>query len=305
MAMADHSQSVIVDVPLDDAPAPVAATPSKYSTRSGPSTLECFQEMWAKEAAAPQVSAPSEQMAFASELPGLTPEEFETGQGAERIASIKREMALAQAEHDRRMYAERAETRQGKLDAVANAIAAAESRIEEATNKRDQALWNGAHENASWWSGEIARREAQLAELQRNYDDVDEYETARQNTQQQRWPTFSEAVDTIARGDLEREWAHRNQRFLESPGGPQRVEAAYANALARGHLPNSPGLLNDVNTQIFGAPYHEQSRSTPQRVTLDRDQQDVARSLGLTNKQYARELLKLNDLKRQGNYQDG
>jgi hypothetical protein len=60
-----------------------------------------------------------------------------------------------------------------------------------------------------------------------------------------------------------------------------------------------------VNTQIFGAPYQDQSRSVPQRVTLDLKQQDVARQLGLTNKQYARELLKLNDLKRQGMYQDG
>jgi hypothetical protein len=299
--MPDHTEAVIVDVPSD--PSPAITTPSKYDTSKGPSTLEVYQQLWKREAETPQV-APAAGIAFSAELPGLTREELESNEDAARIAVIKHEMAIAQAQHQQRMQGERAETRQAKIDAVVNAISASENRVEEATNRRDYALAIGDHQNASYWSGEVARRSAQLDDLNGTYQWIDEYETARQNAPRQQ--TFAEVVNNYAVGPKEQNWAYQNVGLLQSPGGVERLQGAIMNAQCRGLVRGSPALVNDVNLQIHGRPaYQAPSAPAPQRVTLSREQQDLARQMGLTNKQYAQELLKLNELKRQGRYGDG
>jgi hypothetical protein len=301
----DFTEAVIVDVPSDDAPASAIATPKPYSTSAGPSTVEVYRELWAREASTPSPAAAAEQVAFAKELPQLTREEIQAAAQAETAAAIKREQAAQDAYYRQAIAAERNEKWQAMHDAVTNGIAALDSQIEQATIERDQAHARGDHNNAAYWSGQIGKLESQLADMSSNYDAASEQEIQRSNIPRQ--ATFGEYVDARARGPLEKEWAYKNAAFLQSPGGLQRAEAAVVNAESRGHAPNSPGLINDVNMQLFGAPAYHDGAAPRQstRITLSAGQLDIAAKTGQTPKEYARNLLKLQDLKRQGMYQDG
>jgi hypothetical protein len=301
--MPDHTQSLIVDVPLDDAPTPVIATPvSKYDTSKSPSMSQIYSDKsWRDGLALPQAepSGPS----LGKTLPPLTAAEMAAHTDAERIASIRRATAQAEAEHQQIMAAERVETAQARYDAIINCLSALDSRIEEANNRADHARQIGDVSNASYWQGEASKLQAQYTQLNDDYDRIDESQL--QAPTPSRQPTVSDIVETNAVG-AEKPWLYAHPDLLQSEAGVTRLRGAAMNAMGRGLQRGTDAFVRDVEGQLYGTQYR-QGHSEPRqstKVTLSADDRVMAKRLGVDERTWARGIIERERRKSLGMYQE-
>lgn len=118
-----------------------------------------------------------------------------------------------------------------------------------------------------------------------------------------RQQTLNDVVEANGIG-AEKAFLYQHPEFLQTEEGITRLRGAAMNAMSRGHARGTDALVADVQQQLFGTSQSADQRPQTGRVTLSADQRQFYGRLGLSDKQAAREVLKLQRLKQQGHYQN-
>jgi hypothetical protein len=264
---------------------------------------EVYAELNAKPALPADVPA-GPPMRFAKQLPELTQDEQLIRKHAE-IASAHRQMqAYEAAVHEQTMAHERRQTDQARADAVVNRIAALQSDIDRANGYIEEAQRYGDYATASQWEAYTTKKEAELEELDRKFDQWTEYRNREQfYPPPPRQPTISEVVEANGIG-AEKAWMYQNAHLLQTEAGQAQVRGAALNSVNRGFARGTEALVRDVHAQIYGRPLPRAETRQAMRVTLTKDDRDMARRLGVDETTWARNKLELGRRKSAGFYQE-
>jgi hypothetical protein len=296
----DFSESIIIDIEADaDAVKSAASLPG--DPLKGPTMSRCYAELNAKPGPG---DVPASTMravpVIGRELPHLTPVECQAREYAAYTARANYERQVLDWQNDQELRNER--RNEAKLDAITNAIAATENELENAPTSRASAYDSGDFQNAAAWTRHIEQKEGELGRLQSGLDAWDQAEAAQQNAPRRQ--TLDDVIETHGVGTVEKDLLRRHPEFLQSEPGITRLRGAAMNATSRDLARGSTEFVRDVETQLFGPQPQADQRPQLQRVTLSADQRAFYHRLGLSDQQAGREVLKLQNLKRQGYYQN-
>jgi hypothetical protein len=252
--------------------------------------------------------------------------------------SQARERAAIQAANQRgeQLFQAQGEREQAQYDAVLNAIGAAESEATRAENDYAAALAAQDFAGAAQAQRRMSIATTRLVQLE---DGKAAFE-ARQGQEQPRPEPIRAAspADPIDGNPnlsgRQKEWLKSHRDAQTDPEKLKRLGAAHWYALSEGHAQDSDAYFQVLEERLgyrqaaakvqddpepesqprrsmpMSAPVTRESpsistgRATPTRVELNPSQREAARISNLTDVEYARNLLRLQALKKEGHYQE-
>lgn len=231
---------------------------------------------------------------------------------------------------------ERGDREQAQYDAILNAIGAQQSELESA--KRDLKTAGQAQD----WDA-LADAQARLAGAQTQLVNLENGKSGFESRRDER-PKVERTEPTRPSGDpvestisglplsgTSKDWLRNHHDFMTDPRKNAKLQAAHWDATDAGPE-GSPAYLEALETSLgmrkkpdpdpdpdpepqrrinVSAPVSRESvsvangRPTQTRVTLSPEQRDAARISGVDEKTYAANVLRLNELKKQGHYNEG
>ncbi len=251
----------------------------------------------------------------------------------------EREQAIEQsrkAETESSKY--RADSEEAKLDAINNAMVAAQEQSQSAERELEQAIANADTKAQAEAYRKMSRAEVSYRDLENGKSEM-EYRI--QVAQQQRKQDLEAAkqpqeqskdlIDTMQVPERAREWLREHRDYVTDPRKNAKLQNMHWEALDAGHKEFSTGYFIEMEkllgliqtpevevevepkaaaeprrTTIVSAPVSREAPSSgstsPTRVRLTREQSEMAKLAGITDAEYAKQLLRLNDLKKNGNY---
>ena len=256
---------------------------------------------------------------------------------------LKREAAEAIAQRQKietEVVEQRSNTAQAQLDAIEAAIAstkaeatAAERDLESAIQMADSKAQADAYRRLSRSESNLGRLEDGKIELEQGIAAAKEAAKVEPKTQKNEQQDAVEAMNVPERA---KEWLRDHREFVDNPRKNLKLQSAHFDALDEGHKEFSTDYFlavekllglrkaekeekddvddksDDDRAAIGSAPINRDSGgsgngdgNTRTRVRLTKDQAEAARISGVSEKVNAENLLKLNEAKKNGLYQEG
>lgn len=245
-------------------------------------------------------------------------------------ANRDREAALARVrERDGEVARTQKESSQYRLDAITNAMAAAEAEAEGAKRAFRMAAAEQDIEGQIAAQERLAEAKANLVNLTNGKAAMEE-EARRMEAQPK--PTVQEdPLDRSGLPDTAKNWLRAHPEYLSDARKNAKIQALHWDVIDEGHQPFSEayyvsleqhlGLRSkprqsvadeddepEAGRTIVSAPVSREvpsSSRTPRNVSevkLTAAQREIAKSAGITEAEYAKQLLRLNQEKGNGNY---
>ena len=274
------------------------------------------------EAAEPEVDDASQ--ALQKQLAELRKSEELARQRATQ-AERDRETALASArERETQIAKFQKEAQQSQADAINSALAAATSDAEKAQQDIENAASLGDTKGQAEAYRRLARAEANIARLE---DGKTEIEARQKEPQQQPQQQSSDPIDRMAIPDQAKTWLRSHNDYLTNPRLNAKINAAHYDLIEEGYGAYTPEYITAMEeklglrqaqrsepqqqqrTSIVSAPVsREAPSSNPQirngQIRLTAAQREAAKNAGVTEKVYAEQLQRINEMKANGSYGD-
>lgn len=244
---------------------------------------------------------------------------------ANQIA-LEREKAIQQArEREAQVLQARQEAGQSKYDAIASAIAAATAEAESAQRDIEAAINAGDIKTQADAYRRLARAESNLSNLENGKLALEESIKRQPQTLPQQ-----DSVAQLNLPDTAKAWLRSHPEYMQDHRKNAKIQSLHWDVLDEGHAPFSPeyfvsleqhlGLRQQIQqtqqTQqvqqgggIVSAPVSREiptgGGQRPGSIQLSPDQRQAAKIAGVTEKVYAENLKKLNEMKANGQYQAG
>lgn len=231
----------------------------------------------------------------------------------------------------------RREAEQSQLDSILNALGAAQTEAEAAQGAYEAALASQDYRMAAEAQRKISRAEAKILQLENGKEAYEAriQEQARQLEQQPAQPQ-QQTPDQIINNmqglvPSEREWLRKHPELITDPKNNRILEAAFYEAERRGLQRGTDKYFEffdermgfkqtDEDDEMAEEPVRTQQRvsappsrsapsvtrgnEAPSKITLSPQQREAAKWAGIDEVTYAKNLLKLQQLKRNGQYTD-
>lgn len=274
---------------------------------------------------------PEPEPALVKQLEELRRSEKEAQRQAQEA---QRKLQEREAEFNRKISESDSRTEQAQYDAVLNAIGAAQTEAEAAQRDLEVAMSVNDTKSAAEAQRKLARAEARLVSLE---DGKAAYEAKREETkkvppqQPQQADPFEAHISQIAINDRERGWMREHKDYLMDARKNARLSSAHYDAEDAGLRRGTDQYLEFIEEKLglrepplepetrsepprrspnVSAPPSRQApsastgKTTPTRIELNAAQREAARIAGIDDITYAKNVLKLQQLKSEGHYQD-
>jgi hypothetical protein len=251
--------------------------------------------------------------------------------------------AKAKAEGEAQKY--RSDSEQSSLDAINNALSAARSEIESAERELESAIANADAKAQAMAYRKIAKAESNIGRLEDGQAELEyrikvsknerqrEVETSKTREE----PKKQDIIDNMPVPDRAKEWLREHREYAENPRKNAKLQVVHWDALDEGHKEFSTGYFNAVErllgigsdpeveadveeeqprrqetrrTSIVSAPVSRDgpssgSTQSSTKIRLNKEQSEFAKMSGLTDAEYAKQLIKLQEMKKAGSYGEG
>lgn len=272
------------------------------------------------EAAEPEADDASQ--ALQKQLAELRKSEELARQRADQAVK-DREAALASArERETQIAKFQKEAQQSQADAINSALAAATSDAEKAQQDIENAASLGDTKGQAEAYRRLARAEANIARLE---DGKTEIEARQKEPQPQPQQQPIDPIDRMPIPDQAKSWLRSHNDYLTNPRLNAKINAAHYDLLEEGYVAYTPEYITAMEeklglrqrqqepqvqqqrSSIMSAPVsRDVPTSTPQQrngqIRLTAAQREAAKLAGVTEKTYAEQLQKLNEMRSNGSY---
>lgn len=331
-------QPVMIDVSEEDAAAPDKTAAPENPDVTSVSSVSAPPPQHQQPPAQRQAAEPPEQ----SDLQKRLDEANRAQQLAnQRAATAEQQLADERrrgAERDQELVRTRTEAEERQYNSVVNGLSAAEAEADAAAQAYQVALEAGDHKAATEAQRRLSRAEARALQYSDAKTDLDARREAAKTApppqrQQQQQPSIETYIDGMQGVGAEgKAWLKKHPDAITNAAKNARLQAAHFDALDAGHGMESPAYFEFIETRLGyrqpppqhrddehdDPPQHRSpivsappSRDVPSpssgrqsatRITLTPEQREAARISGVTEIEYARNLLRLNEEKARGNY---
>jgi len=249
-------------------------------------------------------------------------------------ARAREQAALRQAqEREQELWRERGRSEQAEYDQVVTAISGLQAELDRAQGDLEAALAGQDHRLAADANRRMAVASSRLTQLE---DGKAAWEARQEELRRQPPPPadpVAASIDGMAHLSVrQREWLKGHRDAFTDPAKNAYLGAVHWDAIRAGHAVDSDGYFAAVEERLgyrsppappddsrqeqqrrsipVSAPVSREAPSlgggpaTPSRVTLSAEQREAARIAGVDEVTYARNLIRLNELKKQGHYQE-
>lgn len=287
------------------------------------------------EAAKKEQEAESSITAFKAQLEDMKKANELAKQQAEEAEKQRQEAVRLANEREEKLKELNGRAEQSEYDSVLNAMGAATAEAEAASRDIENAMAAQDGKALADAQRRLARAESRLVQ----YEDGKAAIEARREQEKQAalQPKTQEAkvqlsidqqIDSWNLLPAEKAWLKAHPDVLVDARKNTRMQAAHLDAEDAGHIRGSESyfkfmnerlgyakpdpVIDDVedNDSIVSAPVSRDApsagtgRPLNNRITLTPEQREIARLSGISDIDYARQLLKLNEYKRNGHYRD-
>ena len=325
-----RTQEEAAAVPADE-PVLIELTPEQAAT---PPTQTVSVETAPEPKPAPKpepVAEPEPESPLQKQLDALKQAEAEARR--QLAESQQREAAAINAANQRgeELHQVRGEREQAQYDAVLNALGAAQAEADRAQNDLAAALAAQDYQQAAEAQRRLSvatTRQIQLEDGKVAFEGRQEQPRAEPLRQ-----VPADPIDGMTHLSVrQRTWLKSHRDAQTEPAKLARLGAAHWDAIEAGHAQDSDGYFQVLEERLgyrksapaeseyepepqrrsmpVSAPVSRDSpslstgRATPTRVQLTPEQRDAARISNIDDVTYARNLLKLQEMKKQGHYQE-
>lgn len=250
----------------------------------------------------------------------------------EQLADLQRRMAEQQRqlqERDVEVVRYRGDAEQAQYDAIVNAINAATAEAETAQRDLETADLNQDAKAKAEAYRRLARAESNIAQLesgkavyeQKREERKTEAAVQRQQPAPQQQDAFEAAIASIP-SEPAKDWLRKHPDYITDVRKNAKIKAAHFDVIEEGHAQFTPayfeslethlGLRQKADTQrrqpVMSAPPTRDvpgasnGYQRPSQVTLTPEQREAARIAGIDEVTYARNVIKLNEMKKAGHY---
>ena len=232
----------------------------------------------------------------------------------------------------------RGDAEQAKYDAVLNAIAASQAEADSAQKEDETATAESNWKVAAEARRRLARAEARLVSLEDGKAAFEAQREEAKTVKQEVRPVASDPLEAhiaqIAVNDVEKGWLRSHKDYLIEPRKNARLGAAHYDAEDAGHRRGSDGYFQFIEERLglrepvkkvedeevemetrrspsVSAPVSRDNISTSTgkpsstRITLSPEQRQAAKDSGISEIEYAKQVLILQQAKREGRYGEG
>jgi len=279
----------------------------------------------------PDVSALQKRIEELERAEKLAKERFEAEQ--KRADEAERKRSEIQTESGR--FQE--EALQAQYDAIVNALEASRAEAEAAERLLERAEFDADPKAKSDAYRKLARAEANITRLEDGkaaYEARLQAERAKQKADVPRVDTFEQAIANMP--PLVKDWMRAHPDYMTDPRKNAKIQALHWDVLDEGHSFGTQSYVESMeqklgmreppkkveqreeddesrqrNTVVTQAP---PTRDVPSagtgkpvstKVTLTAEEREIARMSGISEIEYAKQKLKLQELKRNGHYVEG
>lgn len=220
-------------------------------------------------------------------------------------------------------------TFESQTEAIASSLAAATAEADSAQRDVEKALELGDAKGQADAYRRLSRAEANIIRLE---DGKAALEAQAQQAAQRQAQTPQDPIDTLPMPELARTWLKTHREYVENPRKNAQIQKLHWDVIDEGHEPYSRGYFESIETHLGmrqravaaqeteqEEPEHEGNSSMvsapvsrevptstrgerPGRVTLTVAQKEAAKISGVTEKEYAENLLRLRQDKLNGLY---
>lgn len=232
-----------------------------------------------------------------------------------------------QQEMEAELARSQGEAMQSQYDAILNAIGAATAEAETAERDMANAIAAAEPDKQADAQRRLARAEARLERLEPGKEEFEHrLKALRERKPEPARPAPSDPFEAqiAALPDPAKNWLRGHREYMTDPRKNAKIQAAHWDALDAGHQAYTPGYFEtleeklgmreppkktDENPDVVvsapvsrDAPSPTTGKPTNTRITLSPDQRQAAKDSGVDEITYAKNLLKLQQLKSQGHY---
>lgn len=259
---------------------------------------------------------------------------------AEQASRERTEAMRLASEREAETRALRQEAAGGKLDAINAGIAAAQSEADKAQMDIESAISIGDHKGQAEAYRRLARAESDLAKLTDGKAYL-EQEQKKASEQHQKQASSGDRLDNTNLPDTAKNWLRSHPDYLTDPRKNAKIQALHWDILDEGHEAFSKNYFDSMEVHlglkakppkaepddeededeveqpsrdakrgsVVSAPVSREGTlgnrnrpSSPRDVNLTKAQREAARMTGVTETEYAKQLIKLGKLQEDGYY---
>lgn len=280
------------------------------------------QETTVEVVETPQEAAPENDAAadLKKQIEGLRRAEELQRQGRERAENERQEALRRAREYQQQITVKSAEVTQSRFDAVTNGIAAATAEAETAQRDLEAAILGADAKAQADAQRRIARAESNLSRLEEGKAALEaEYRASQAQPQPQQQPV--DPIDAWNLPDTAKTWLKGHRDYVTDPRKNAKIQALHWDIVDEGHeafsttyfesMERHLGLREPVQQQpqkgpIVSAPVSRDVPGTvaskPSQIRLSAAQREAAKISGVSEVDYAKNLIKFEQEKAVGNY---
>lgn len=255
---------------------------------------------------------------------------------AARLERQNREEAQRNQELQEEISKGREAAQTTRLSTLTAQIAAAQAESDAAQQAFEQAALAGDYKAQAVAQTKMARAQARLDRLDADKASFEERSAAEETTTTGRVLPSGDPIErTLAQmqvPDKAKDWLRSHTEFITDQRKNAKITAAHWDVVEAGHAAYSPSYFEDLEVRLGlrqrqdDTTDHEADEPTPRRnqqvsapvtrdapspstgkpvttrITLSPEQREAARAAGVDELTYARNLIKLNELKKNGHY---
>lgn len=339
IAAVPEDQPVLIDLSEDAAPAEkLEAEPvdDKKEVKDPPEKVE--PEVVIAEPDDEPVVVDDEKTALQKQIESLTKAEEES---RKRVAALESERANAQREaqqHRDEATKYRSHAEQAQYDAILNAIDANKSEADSAQRDYEAAMADSNFKAAAEAQRRGQRAEAQIVRLEEGKDAFEARQKEQKDTPERPAQTDPLEVSIANLPDPAKVWLRTHRDYMTDARKNAKIQALHWDVLDEGHKAFSQEYFDSLETHLGlrKAPEKEKpvvdddddppkqtkrtpivsapvTRDTPSlttgrpstdRVTLTPQQREAAKISGISEMDYAKQVLRLQQAKKEGHYSE-
>jgi hypothetical protein len=252
-------------------------------------------------------------------------------QRSEQLARERAEVIKYAQQREAELSKIQRQAQDSNYDAISSALAAATSAAEKAQLDIEYAIANGDPKAQAEAYRRLAKAETAISTLEAGKEELDaakrqaEEQAKRPQPQPQPRRQPADPLENVNLPDSAKNWLRAHPDFLTDSRKNAKIQALHYDVVDEGHAPFSTAYFEsleqhlgmrkasaagagDGGGSIVSAPVTRDGPASSggggrqTRITLTKEQKDAAKMAGITEQEYAKNLIKMNELKANGSY---
>ncbi len=277
-----------------------------------------------------EVSQDDAALALQKQIDDLKKSEKIQRDRADKADSDRREALAKAQERETQIARFQKEAKESQFDAINSALAAANAEAEKAQQDIENAIANGDARLQAEAYRRLARAETNILRLEDGKTEVEAQFKAEPKRETQAQQQSGDPLERTNLPSTAKDWLRAHPEYLTDNRKNAKIQALHWDVVDEGHAPFSTEYFESLEqhlglrqaeqveriqqpaqrTNIVSAPV---SRGVPNgtatrsnsKITLTAMQKEAAKMAGISETEYAKQLIKLNELKANGQYSGG